>query len=67
LCPSNGRGCYGCFGPAPNAEYLTLAYLLAKMEHYPGETVRLMRNFAGYAPQFRETVDAIINQGEVEK
>jgi coenzyme F420-reducing hydrogenase gamma subunit len=25
LCPSNGRGCYGCFGPAPDAEYATRA------------------------------------------
>ena len=64
LCPSNGRGCYGCFGPAPAAEHATLANLYLKLEHYPGETVRLMRNFSGYAPQFRDTVDAILKQGE---
>ena len=66
LCPSNGRGCYGCFGPALSAEHATLANMLVKMEHYQGETVRLMRNFAGYAPKFRETVDAILNQGDLE-
>ncbi len=63
LCPSNGRGCYGCFGPAPQAEHKTLAALMKKTEHYPGEAMRLMRNFAGYAPQFRETVDSVLDKG----
>lgn len=64
LCPASGRGCYGCFGPAPGAEYLITARLLQSKEHYPGETIRLMRNFAGYAPHFREAVDALINSSE---
>lgn len=63
LCPSNGRGCYGCFGPAPQAEHKTLAAILMKKEHFQGETMRLIRNFAGYAPQFRDTVDSILAKG----
>ena len=63
LCPSNGRGCYGCFGPAQNAEYETVAALLNSKEHYPGETLNLMRNFAGYAPKFRDTVNKILDKG----
>jgi sulfhydrogenase subunit delta len=59
ICPANGRGCYGCFGPAPSAEYKILARLLKSLERYPGEAVHLLRNFAGYAPQFREAVEAI--------
>jgi sulfhydrogenase subunit delta len=59
ICPANGRGCYGCFGPAPDAEFQSYAGLLKSMERYPGETVHLLRNFAGYAPQFREAAAAI--------
>jgi len=59
ICPANGRGCYGCFGPAPIAEFQSYARLLKSMERYPGEAVHLLRNFAGYAPQFREAVAAI--------
>jgi len=66
LCPASGRGCYGCFGPAPGAEYATTAHLLQSKEHYPGEAVHLMRNFAGYAPQFREAVDALVGGSENE-
>jgi coenzyme F420-reducing hydrogenase gamma subunit len=60
ICPSSGRGCYGCFGPAPNAEYTTLADVLRKIERYPGETLRLFRNFTGNAPQFREAAEYLI-------
>jgi len=62
LCPSNGRGCYGCFGPAPDADVENLIPRLLPMERYPGETVHLLRNFAGYAPKFREAVDAILKE-----
>ncbi len=66
LCPSNGRGCYGCFGPSPNAEIKNMAMTLSQMQHVPGEAVRLARNFAGYAPQFRELADAL-QKAEVKK
>ena len=33
------------------------------MERYPGEAVHLLRNIAGYAPQFREAVAAIEARG----
>jgi sulfhydrogenase subunit delta len=59
LCPAIGRGCYGCFGPAANAEYQTYARLLKTLERYPGEAVHLLRNIAGYAPQFREAAVTI--------
>ena len=62
LCPSNGRGCYGWFGPTPDADVENLITRLLPMERYPGETVHLLRNFAGYAPKFREAVDAILKE-----
>jgi coenzyme F420-reducing hydrogenase gamma subunit len=59
ICPSNGRGCYGCFGPWSAANLDALAPTLKSMERYPGEAVRLLRNFSGYAPAFRKAADAI--------
>jgi sulfhydrogenase subunit delta len=59
ICPANGRGCYGCFGPAQSAEFQSYARLLKSIERYPGETNLLLRHIAGYAPQFREAVAAI--------
>lgn len=54
ICPANGRGCYGCFGPAPNVGFEALAATFKKMENYPGEGLRLFRNISGNSPQFRE-------------
>jgi sulfhydrogenase subunit delta len=62
LCPSNGRGCYGCFGPAPEADVANLVARLLPLERYPGETVHLLRNFSGYAPLFRQAVDVILKE-----
>ncbi len=64
LCPASGRGCYGCFGPAPGAEFATTARLLQGMEHFPGEAALLMRNISGYAPEFRSAVDTLLEGGK---
>jgi coenzyme F420-reducing hydrogenase gamma subunit len=64
LCPANGRGCYGCFGPAPEAEMDAFVPRLKRLERYPGEAVHLLRNFAGFAPKFREAVDSMLQEGE---
>ena len=67
ICPANGRGCYGCFGPTrePNVESLT--NILMKMERYPGETARLYRSFSGYAPAFRKAASAILEASKESK
>ncbi|MGB2957006.1 MAG: hypothetical protein WBB64_13690 [Anaerolineales bacterium] len=62
ICPANGRGCYGCFGPAPQAELEAMVPLLQAAEEYPNQTVHLLRNFSGYAPAFRNAVDAILEE-----
>lgn len=59
ICPSNSRGCYGCFGPWTQANLESLAPTLARLDRQPGETFRLLRNFSGYAPIFRKAADAL--------
>ncbi len=63
LCPGKGRGCYGCFGPAPDAEMDAVVPLMQDREQYTNETAFLLRNFTGYAPLFRKSVDAILEEG----
>ncbi len=60
LCPSYGRGCYGCFGPAREMNFESLADITQRLERYPGEAARLFRGVSGYAPSFRKTADAIL-------
>jgi len=62
ICPANGRGCYGCFGPAPDVSVQNLVPHLDKLARYPQETVHLLRNFAGYAPKFRQATEAILKE-----
>ena len=64
LCPEYGRGCYGCFGPIPNADLSPLLPILTSHERHPGEVVQLLRNFAGYAPTFREAADELLQEGK---
>ena len=67
LCPANGRGCYGCFGPTRDANTASLTGILQNVERYPGETARLYRGVSGYAPAFRKAADAIQQGGREEK
>jgi sulfhydrogenase subunit delta len=64
LCPNKGRGCYGCFGPVPNADVDTMIPVLKPIESYPNETYQLLRYFTGYAPAFRQVADELAVQGE---
>ncbi|WP_127900670.1 oxidoreductase [Solirhodobacter olei] len=52
LCPSHGRGCYGCFGPkeAPNPE--SLSARLAELGETPRQIRDLYRSFNAAAPDF---------------
>lgn len=64
LCPANGRGCYGCFGPTKDPNTASLTYVLTNVERYPGEVARLYRGFSGYAPAFRKAASAILEGRE---
>ena len=59
LCPANGRGCYGCFGPAPNIDMQAVVEALTPVESRPGEIHQLLRSFTGYAPAFRQAADGL--------
>lgn len=64
ICPAMGRGCYGCFGPAPKADAHAVIPVLKATEAYPGEAFHLLRYFTGYAPQFREAAKSILEGGK---
>lgn len=53
LCTSRGRGCYGCFGPAPEAQMEAFVEAAEEIERRPGEVVSLLENISAGAPQFR--------------
>jgi coenzyme F420-reducing hydrogenase gamma subunit len=54
LCPSIGRGCFGCFGPAESPNTAALAAALGEGGMAPVDVTRLFRTFAAGAPAFRE-------------
>ncbi|MFZ5879477.1 MAG: oxidoreductase [Chloroflexota bacterium] len=64
ICPANGRGCYGCFGPTRSTNLDSLTNILTKLERNPGEVVRLFRGISGYAPAFRETADQLLKEAK---
>jgi sulfhydrogenase subunit delta len=59
LCPSNGRGCYGCFGPAPNIDMKTVLVAMNYVERYPGEVRGLLTNISNNAPAFRHAAEML--------
>ena len=62
LCPANGRGCYGCFGPAPSVDMKTVIAALLPVEHHPGEVKGLFSNISNYAPAFRTAAEMLASQ-----
>lgn len=54
ICPAHNRECFGCYGPKEQANLASLSNWYANTGVPRGQLVRLMRNFNGYAPEFRE-------------
>jgi coenzyme F420-reducing hydrogenase gamma subunit len=54
ICPGSGRGCYGCFGPAPNPALGALLPILKSTERYPGEATKLLQHISVGAPAFAQ-------------
>ena len=52
LCPSIGRGCFGCFGPVDGANTASLAAQLAALDTPPAAIRDLFRSFNAAAPEF---------------
>jgi coenzyme F420-reducing hydrogenase gamma subunit len=53
ICPAYDRGCYGCYGPARQTNVTSLADHCVESGSPPVQLVPLLRNFNGYAPEFR--------------
>jgi coenzyme F420-reducing hydrogenase gamma subunit len=62
ICPTMGRGCYGCFGPREGANVESLANWYAEGPGTGGmaaaDVGRLFAGFTGGAPEFRRITDA---------
>ncbi|MGA9533794.1 MAG: hypothetical protein WBR18_13835 [Anaerolineales bacterium] len=63
LCPNAGRGCYGCFGPVPEAQVEAMIPILRAHQRYPGEAIHLLRHVSANAPAFRQAA-ALLAKGE---
>jgi sulfhydrogenase subunit delta len=57
LCPSNGRGCYGCFGPSSVANFSSLVAGMVPRDRYPNETAGLLRSFSSHSPLFKNAAE----------
>lgn len=58
LCPSVGRGCYGCFGPAETANTASLAGRFVAGGMREPDVARLFRSVTAGAPAFRAEAEA---------
>jgi len=58
LCPSLGRGCYGCFGPNDDPNGPSLARVFASRGMSNEEIVRQFRQYYGDLEPFRKAVEA---------
>ncbi len=59
ICPAYHRGCYGCFGPAGQANCEPLADHYLQRGKTTEELVPLLRNFNAAAPAFRDEGDRV--------
>lgn len=59
ICPSYNRECFGCFGPKEQPNLVSLTDWYEDHGADRDHLVRLVRNFNGYAPGFREASDQL--------
>jgi len=59
ICPSYNRECFGCYGPKERANPISLSGHYEATGTPSPQLVRLLRNFNGYAPDFRAASDAL--------
>jgi coenzyme F420-reducing hydrogenase gamma subunit len=57
ICPSYGRPCYGCFGPANDFNAEGMGCVLERLGLSPREIVRKYRQFNAYREQFRRAAE----------
>ena len=56
LCPTYGRGCYGCFGPREQANAASLSRTFVAGGREGEDVSRLFAGFTGWAPPFRAVI-----------
>ena len=59
ICPSLGRDCYGCFGPAADPNPASLMRQLEAGGLSRADSVRRLRHVNGWRREFRELADAL--------
>lgn len=59
LCPTYGRGCYGCFGPQDSANTESLTRQLVDLGMSDADIVRVYRTFNAGAPEFAAASEAV--------
>lgn len=64
LCPSYGRGCYGCFGPSGSTNLPALVPLLRRDGMTDTDVIRVLRTFNAAAPEFAEASTALEHTAE---
>jgi coenzyme F420-reducing hydrogenase gamma subunit len=64
ICPSFDRGCYGCYGPAAQPNLVSLTSEFAATGVPPGDVVRSLRSFNGYADEFRRESERLVASTE---
>ncbi|WP_291377763.1 hypothetical protein [Demequina sp.] len=63
LCPTYGRGCYGCFGPQDSANTDSLTRQLAELGMSNDDIVRVYRTFNAGAPEFEAASNKVAAGG----
>lgn len=62
ICPAYNRECFGCFGPKEQPNLVSLTDWYHDHGADRDHLVRLVRNFNGYAPEFRDASDRLVAQ-----
>ena len=59
ICPAYDRGCYGCYGPAEQPNLVSLTNQFRADGLSTDATVRFLRGFNAYSPEFRTESDRL--------
>lgn len=62
ICPSFGRGCYGCFGPAGDANMDAMRAEFTRLGVKPEDQLRSFRQINAYAEPFRAAAEAVLEK-----
>jgi coenzyme F420-reducing hydrogenase gamma subunit len=64
ICPALGRDCYGCFGPAADANPASLVRHFEASSLSRADALRRLRHINGWRREFRTLADALENGGD---